>query len=84
MKRLIDGAALADKEQIKQALTRIDYYRNSINAIEYEWPKGYALRPLLSMLALMARIVCDVLETMANEIIKREEGVNEPDTLEEA
>lgn len=67
---------------IEIELDRAGLYKNSINAIEGTWPGSHPLRPLMSMLAHLGYVLCDVLEALEGQITKEES--DGPDTLEEA
>lgn len=57
---------------IEIELDRAGLYKNSINAIEGTWPGSHPLRPLMSMLAHIGYVLCDLLEVLDNRATKEE------------
>lgn len=72
---------MASDFDIKVEIERVHAHRNSINAIESTWSGAHPLRPLMSMLAHIGYVLCDVLEALGEQII--EEESDGTDTLEE-
>jgi len=67
------GIAVATEHgNIENDLDRAGSYKNSINAIEGMWSGSHPLRPLMSMLAYIGYVLCDVLEALDKRATKEE------------